>query len=489
MCAKRWLAGALMATALMAAPITPAAAAEQRGATAGPTSSVPAPVKVDEFPFGGDYFYPGPIVSGPDERLWLFSVRIPEGGPAGAAEPILHRIDTSGSFRSFHIPGPPQVGFPREPWPLAAGPGRSVWYAPAGYLSRNEPEPDLFRVDFAGRATGALLEPDAYHQIADLAPGPDGNLWATDTRGGQAQAVLRITPSGTVSAFPLPAGSENSPGPIVQGPDGAMWFTIGGGNRIDRITTSGEVTQVSIRRPVLDLTAGADGNLWLTTGSRIIRMTPTGTVTEFAPAELGSPESYRQSSYLKTIATGPDGRLWFPLQAGRLGRITPQGRFSEVLLPTKDSYVQGLATGPDGNLWYSADIIHPCEGSGSSCIHDRNGLVIVGKVAPGALRIDTERFRWTKGHRAAAVTLACGGGSADSVCRGRLRLVTRTRRKHCRARAHCRPRKIVIASRRYRLGVDARHTFKLRLNRRARRLPRIALRRSRVGVRASLGSR
>ncbi len=80
--------------------------------------------------------------------------------------------------------------------------------------------------------------------------------------------------AGTVTEFPVPGGE---PSFITAGPDGALWFTEGTGN-IGRITPSGSITEFPIptasSMPV-GITAGPDGNLWFAenSASKIGRIT------------------------------------------------------------------------------------------------------------------------------------------------------------------------------------------------------------------------
>ena len=55
--------------------------------------------------------------------------------------------------------------------------------------------------------------------------------------------IARITTSGTVTEFPVTAGSQ--PRGIVAGPDGNLWFAEPFGDRIGRITPAGKVTEYS----------------------------------------------------------------------------------------------------------------------------------------------------------------------------------------------------------------------------------------------------
>src|SRR3954470_10573964 len=68
----------------------------------------------------------------------------------------------------------------------------------------------------------------------EITSGPDGNLWFTEQAGNK---IGRITPSGSVTDFPVSPGSR--PTGITTGPDGALWFTELFGGRIGRITTAG----------------------------------------------------------------------------------------------------------------------------------------------------------------------------------------------------------------------------------------------------------
>src|SRR4029450_11320803 len=74
---------------------------------------------------------------------------------------------------------------------------------------------------------------------------------------------------------------------IIAGPDGNLWFTEPGINKIGRITPLGVVTEFSTGitpgAAPIGITAGSDGNLWFTElfGDQIGRITPLGAVIEF----------------------------------------------------------------------------------------------------------------------------------------------------------------------------------------------------------------
>jgi streptogramin lyase len=188
-------------------------------------------------------------------------------------------------------------------------------------------------------------------QPKGIAAGPDGNLWFTEPGRDR---IGRITPEGEVTEFSAGITPGSSPRGIAAGPDGNLWFTQPGKDRIGRITPEGKVTEFSAgitpRSQLANIAAGPDGNLWFTEsiGDRIGRITPEGEVTEFS-------EGITAGGYPDGIAAGPDGNLWFTEFIGdRIGRITPEGKvteFSEGITAT--SQPKGIAAGPDGNLWFT----------------------------------------------------------------------------------------------------------------------------------------
>ena len=99
----------------------------------------------------------------------------------------------------------------------------------------------------------------------------------------------------------------SSPGGIVSGPDGNLWFTESACNKIGRITTGGSVAEFAIPTPGYPwgIASGPDGNLWFTesSGNKIGRISTSGSVTEFPIPTTNSNPFW--------IASGPDGNLWF----------------------------------------------------------------------------------------------------------------------------------------------------------------------------------
>jgi len=186
-----------------------------------------------------------------------------------------------------------------------------------------------------------------------ITAGPDGNIWFTV---GGAGRIGRITPSGVVTETSSGGGFVwLSAYGITSGPDGNLWFTGGGGIKIGRITPAGVITTFSAGisdkvYPPMGITSGPDGNLWFTEPgiNRIGRITPVGVVTEFSSGISGG--AYNLSG----ITAGPDGNIWFTESIGKIGRITPAGIVTEFSAGiTTGASPKGITTGPDGNLWFT----------------------------------------------------------------------------------------------------------------------------------------
>jgi virginiamycin B lyase len=171
--------------------------------------------------------------------------------------------------------------------------------------------------------------------------------------------TVLVTPAASmaVDEFPLPAGSN--PTGIIAGPDGALWFTEEGGNKIGRMTTGGVLTH-EIPIPTAgslptEIAVGSDNKLWFTefNGNKIGRVEGNGTICEFpVPGSGSQPDG---------IVAGPDGALWFTQfgsnQIGRIPTSATCGSGSSITEygPT-GSGPGDITVGPDGGLWFTESI-------------------------------------------------------------------------------------------------------------------------------------
>lgn len=244
-----------------------------------------------------NYFAYQDVTSGSDGALWLTD---------GYGNRIV-RLTTSGQFSQF------PVDQYTQPWNIAAGPDRALWFTAYGAIGRITTKGKLTMYP-AGAAYG------------DIAAGPDDALWFTETYPNDG--IGRITTHGKIKAYTT--GITGAPGSIALGPDGALWFTEGGtgGPKIGRITTSGKVTEytkgISAGEFLVDIAAGPDGAMWFTETTfdyyylpRIGRISMSGHISEYTkglPAQAGP----------SGIVEGPDERMWFTDSYNdKTGRLTP----------------------------------------------------------------------------------------------------------------------------------------------------------------------
>jgi YD repeat-containing protein len=256
----------------------------------------------------GEYSVPtsslGPIVGGPDGNLWYVN----------AEHRKLGKITTSGIESEYSSPGyGSQYG-------IAAGPDGDIWYTVAG---SHEVTGTIGKMTTSGTVTGeytgtAKLKPTA------IAAGPDGNMWFVNSKCssfGEACTVGKIATSGSVLAEYAVKGVPNA---IVTGPnhEKAVWVTTPANNTVQRITTSGAVSEYLLptNSGPEGIAAGPDGNLWFTDSgtSKVSRITPGGTISEYT--------LHSEASTPSAIAAGPDGRLWFTeSNISQIGAIVPSG--------------------------------------------------------------------------------------------------------------------------------------------------------------------
>lgn len=250
-----------------------------------------------------------------------------------------------------------------------------------------------------GPATHSFSSKFSFFPVSDdnlirgkIVLGPDGNLWfttvaydhfGTDQPSGE---IGRITPAGKLTMFPMPS-ANSYPTDIVAGPDGNLWFTATQGsgkveygvdtppgfqyayNEIGKLTPSGTFSFFRLPSNVYAgaITAGPDHNVWFTEWmsagppgysqtNKLVRVTPTGTFTEFPLQALQPYEN------VDTLVSGPDGNLWFGINSmlpnysyfGKIGQMTLQGAVKVFNLGT---FIEDYAmtVGPDNNLWFDSN--------------------------------------------------------------------------------------------------------------------------------------
>lgn len=151
---------------------------------------------ITEYPVPTSGSGPWDIVSGPDGALWF------------TESTKIGKITTSGQFTEYPIPN--TLGFVPSPDQIIVGADGALWFtgSPAG----------LGRITTAGDMT---LWNISWNNIT---VGPDQMMWFAGYNGtGGAVGQFNMTQQLSSYNVPEPA-APGTPGEIITGPDGALWF-------------------------------------------------------------------------------------------------------------------------------------------------------------------------------------------------------------------------------------------------------------------------
>jgi streptogramin lyase len=143
-----------------------------------------------------------------------------------------------------------------------------------------------------------------------------------------------VAAHGDTATFVDVDGQVDAPTRLAEGPDGMIWFTSTGNDRIGRLDPTIETFEAGVDQPY-GIAAGPDGNLWFTADTAVGRITPAGVVTTYPDAQLQGG---------RDIVAGPDGYLWFTAEiSDAIGRIDPDGSI--------DWFTDAGIDGPTGLGW------------------------------------------------------------------------------------------------------------------------------------------
>ncbi len=235
------------------------------------------------------------------------------------------------SVTLFPLPTPAS-----QPMGIVSGPDGNLWFTEGNR-------------DVVGRITpqGAITEfhtPTKGSQPSAITVGPDRNLWFTETAGNK---VARITPSGTVTEYAVPTAYSAPIHGITTGPDGALWFTEWNTGKVARVDLAGQVTEFAAGTDTPgQILAGRDGNLWFTgSGGALWSISPSGTTGSVAVGDL---------TRVSALTVDRAGNLWYAgsnSDTGRVGRRDAAGRVTEFTIPGRDLSFPGMVEGSDGAIW------------------------------------------------------------------------------------------------------------------------------------------
>jgi streptogramin lyase len=197
-----------------------------------------------------------------------------------------------------------------------------------------------------------------------------GLLWVAGASAAPLGAVEEFSESRGLNLGSVPTF-------IAAGPEGNLWFSDDGSEpAIGRITPSGTITEFAISahggnaesQPTA-IALGPDGNIWFVDkgATQAIgeiepgKITATTGIKEFSNGLVGTPFA---------IAAGPDGNMWFTDIGAthQIGEVTPSGTINEFPAPagSKPFYI---ALGADGNMWFTDTGTTPAIGQFNPTTH------------------------------------------------------------------------------------------------------------------------
>jgi glucose/arabinose dehydrogenase len=163
------------------------------------------PVDASPFvPSSTGLYDPGAIAFGPDGNLYI----------ADASNPSLDKvIRTTGAFSNLISGGCPSTPF-SNPQGVTFGPDHNLYVSDAGFGCANASTPGgtadygVYKYDTNGNLLAAFVTPNILSTPIDLAFGPDGNLYVTDS---QARVARFDGTMGAEMADFVPNGGSSGP--------------------------------------------------------------------------------------------------------------------------------------------------------------------------------------------------------------------------------------------------------------------------------------
>jgi len=170
------------------------------------------------------------------------------------------------------------------------------------------------------------------------------DIWVTDFNNSIQRYDI---PTGVFTEFPTPVDSGDTD-PLDVAPNGIVWFTEGIGQigRLDPAT--GIITEFAIEGFPREINIASDGAVWFTeqlAPQAVGRLDPVTNKVTLFPADGGPAD---------IAPAGPEGSMWFTrTTGGKIARISPTGTITVTSKVVKDSGPFGITVAPDGNPWFT----------------------------------------------------------------------------------------------------------------------------------------
>lgn len=211
--------------------------------------------------------------------------------------------------------------------------------------------------EFNGNNVGAITTSGTVSEYATggqpngITVGADNNYWS----GGYGGTIFKMNGIGSLLASYPVSGAHF--GCMIRNPDGNVWFTDYGNNKVGKVTTAGVVSEFALPLGASPncLASDTEGNLWVTDGGKnaIDKVNISGTVLAAFSSGLTA------GDVVNGIVSAPDANLYFTEDAfnssksDKIGRITMGGTITEIRALAPNTYPDLLTVGKDGNIYFS----------------------------------------------------------------------------------------------------------------------------------------
>jgi hypothetical protein len=221
----------------------------------------------------------------------------------------------------------------------------------------------------------------------EIAAGPDGNLWFTEAGRNR---IGRITTAGVLTEFSAGISPGGEPEGIAVGPDGNLWFTEIAGNRIGRLDLAQTAADTTTTLRTSTATAVFGQTELLTSTVNSEARVPTGTVIfKDGNMVLGTAQLNAASQATLAVSLGVGNHA---LTASFVSNA-PAGSNSAAVAVTVNratsmfalgSSVNSAGTGLAVSFTATVAAVAPGAGTPTGTVTFKDGSVILGMVAVGA---------------------------------------------------------------------------------------------------------
>jgi len=341
------------------------------------------------------------LTLGPDGNMWFGGSR---QGRKGTVD-VVGRVTPGGHVSEFALP-------PRSPAELGIS---SIVAGSDGHLYFTQPNANAIgRVSTSGQIESLGPLPNAGSRPRTIVAAPDGTLWVTEEGIDRVGHIYIGT--GFLQEIGLAPGAR--PTGIAAGPDGTIWVAEPGLHRVGRKVPSEPFVSLQVfdRSIPSAVVRGPEGDVWVTDegGPWLER---------FAPSSFTPKAEYKRLELpfgrgTRWLVFGPRGDFWFS-SGNRVGSISPDKFLGEpACLPAGCAFpVEALAVGPKRELWYASGI--PRSGPSGG----RLAAGTVGVFRAPRISVAIHRHTGRLASRYVEIGVSCSGGAAGQFCRGRMRVM------------------------------------------------------------------